>query len=68
VAAAALAGALDEIARLGGGIVEWYPEEVQRKTSGSFLHNESLSMFEREGFVKDRLISKARWMVRKHVG
>ena len=40
VAAAALAGALDEIARLGGGTVESYPEDTDGRTvSSSFLHN-----------------------------
>jgi hypothetical protein len=37
VAGAALAGALDEIERLGGGLVESYPENtVGRKVSGWF--------------------------------
>ena len=40
IASAALAGALKEIARLGGGTVESYPEDAEgRKVSGSFLHN-----------------------------
>jgi hypothetical protein len=69
IAAAALAGALDEIARLGGGTVESYPEDTtDRKVSGSFLHNGTLAMFEREGFERIRLIGKSRWVVRKLVG
>jgi GNAT superfamily N-acetyltransferase len=68
IAAAALAGALVEIARLGGGIVESYPEDTSdRKVSGSFLHNGTLAMFEQEGFERIRLIGKSRWVVRKLV-
>lgn len=55
VANLALAGALDMIARLGGGVVEAYPEDVEgRKTSSSFLHGGTVKMFEREGFKADR--------------
>jgi GNAT superfamily N-acetyltransferase len=69
VADAALAGALDEIARLGGGLVESYPEDtVGRKTSGSFLHNATVAMFERCGFQRDRQIGKHHWVVSKRVG
>jgi GNAT superfamily N-acetyltransferase len=38
VAAVALRGALDLIAKAGGGVVEAYPQDTQgRRTSGSFL-------------------------------
>jgi GNAT superfamily N-acetyltransferase len=68
VADTALAGALDEIARLGGGLVESYPEDTEgRKGSGSFLHNATVAMFERHGFARDRQIGKHRWMVSKLV-
>ena len=68
VADAALGGALAEIARLGGGIVESYPEDAAgRKVSGSFLHNGTLAMFERHGFARDRKIGKHRWVVRRTV-
>jgi GNAT superfamily N-acetyltransferase len=64
VAAAALAGALVEIARLGGGTVESFPEDVEgRKVSGSFLHNATLAMFESQGFERTRRIGKDRWVV-----
>jgi GNAT superfamily N-acetyltransferase len=64
VAAAALAGALVEIARLGGGTVESFPEDVEgRKVSGSFLHNATLAMFESQGFGRTRRIGKDRWVV-----
>ena len=59
VAAVALHGALQEISRLGGGTVESYPEDVNgRSVSASFLHNASTSMFEKEGFTRNRQIGK----------
>ena len=68
VAAAALEGALREIARLGGGMVESYPEDVEgRSVSGSFLHNGTVSMFERYGFVRTRRLGKNHWAVTKVV-
>ena len=68
IASAALAGALKEIARLGGGTVESYPEDTEgRKVSGSFLHNATLAMFEQQGFERDRKIGKNRWVVRRVV-
>jgi ribosomal protein S18 acetylase RimI-like enzyme len=68
VAEAALAGALEEIGRLGGGLVESYPEDVEgRKIAGSFLHNGTLALFERHGFERIRLIGKHRWVVRRVV-
>src|SRR5882724_11634128 len=40
VADVALKGAIEEIRRLGGGIIESYPEDVTgRKTSSAFLYN-----------------------------
>ena len=68
VAVAALKGALREIARLGGGMVESYPEDVTDRTvSASFLHNGNTSMFEKEGFERTRQIGKNRWIVAKPV-
>ncbi len=69
VADTALAGALDEIARLGGGFVESYPEDTEgRKVSGSFLNNATVAMFERHGFDRRRQIGKHRWVVSRSVG
>jgi len=69
VADAALEGALQEIARLGGGTVESYPEDTSgRKVSGSFLFNGTVAMFERHGFTRCRQIGKHRWVVRRLVG
>ena len=66
VATAALAGALDLIARLGGGTVEGYPEAAGAVPAG-FLFNGALSTYERLGFTRDRKIGKHRWVVRRDV-
>lgn len=64
VASAALAGALREIARLGGGTVESYPEDVSGpKVSASFLYNSRLAMFEAQGFRRVRRLGKHHWVV-----
>lgn len=68
VASAALEGALHEIARLGGGTVESYPEDIEgRKVSSSFLHNGSVAMFESQGFERTRRLGKHHWVVAKAV-
>jgi len=68
VAVAALKGALQQIARLGGGTVESYPEDVAcRAASAVFLHNGSVSMFETVGFDRIRPIGKNHWVVTKVV-
>ena len=66
VASAALAGALDLIAGLGGGTVEGYPEPADSVPAG-FLFNGALSTYEQLGFVRDRKIGKHRWVVTKTV-
>ncbi len=66
VAVTALVGALQEIARLGGGTVESYPEDItDRIVSSSFLHNSSMSMFENQGFERVRRIGKNHWVVKR---
>lgn len=68
VAAVALAGALTEIERLGGGFVESYPEDVEgRKVSGSFLYNATVQLFEQHGFKRSRRLGKNHWVVTKAV-
>ncbi len=68
VADVALQGALQEIARLGGGTVESSPEDVMgRSVSGSFLHNGTLAMFERQGFAATRQLGKNHWLVARVV-
>jgi GNAT superfamily N-acetyltransferase len=66
VATAALAGAIDLIASLGGGTVEGYPEDGDSVPAG-FLFNGALSTYEQFGFVRDRKIGKHRWVVTKIV-
>jgi hypothetical protein len=69
IASAALAGALAEIARPGGGTVESHPDDTDgHKTSASFLHNGTVAMFERQGFERTRRIGKTRSVVRRVVG
>lgn len=69
VADAALGGALGEIARLGGGTVESYPEDVaDRKVLASFLHNGSVTLFERYGFERTRPLGAHHWVVTRRVG
>ena|SRR5690242_9094241 len=66
VATAGLAGAIDLIAALGGGVVEGYPEDGTSVPAG-FLFNGALSTYEKLGFERDRKIGKHRWVVRKTV-
>jgi GNAT superfamily N-acetyltransferase len=66
VATAALAGALDLIAGLGGGTVEGYPEDAASVPAG-FLFNGALSTYEQLGFTRDRKIGKHRWVVTRVV-
>ena len=64
VAATALAGALREMTRLGGGTVESYPEDAENRTvSSSFLHNGTVALFEAHGFTRTRQIGKHHWVV-----
>jgi GNAT superfamily N-acetyltransferase len=68
VATAALRGALKEIARLGGGLVQSFPEDVtDRRTSAGFLHNATTSVFEREGFKREQPLGKRHWLMTKKV-
>ena len=51
LAETALRGALDLVARSGGGVVEGYPHfPPEKKTSSSFLYNATTTMYERCGF------------------
>jgi len=62
VAAAALKGALREIARSGGGAVESYPEAIDGRSAG-FLHNATLDLFQQHGFERQRPVGKHHWVV-----
>lgn len=53
----AITGALDLIARAGGGRVESYPHDLTdqtKKMSSSFLYNGTRRLYERLGFTYDR--------------
>ena len=68
IATVALREAVKEIARLGGGTVEAYPEDYTGlKISSSFLCSGTLGMFEKAGFRKSRKIAMHRWVVVRRV-
>ncbi len=68
VASAAIEGAIEQIRKLGGGLVEGYPEDTEgRKASPAFLFNGALSTFERHGFERSRKIGKHKWVVTRTV-
>jgi len=68
VAGIALRGALDLIARAGGGVVEAYPQDTAgREVSPSFLYNGTRSLFEQAGFGYDRRKGKYHCVMSKTV-
>ncbi|GIG27776.1 GNAT family N-acetyltransferase [Cellulomonas marina] len=69
VALEALRGALALIAQAGGGEVVSFPNELVpgKRTSSSFLHNVTRSMFEEAGFVLERHIGKSKTVMRTTV-
>jgi len=66
VARAAVAGALEAIRAVGGGIVEAYPEQTVERTPqrGAYLHTGPEELYADFGFVRDRKIAKWRWVMR----
>jgi GNAT superfamily N-acetyltransferase len=69
VANVAVAAALDEIRRLGGGTVEAYPEQTEDRTAqrGAYLHTGPEELYRRFGFERIRRIAKWRWVMRARV-
>ncbi|MFI5051351.1 MAG: GNAT family N-acetyltransferase [Acidimicrobiales bacterium] len=68
VARAALEGALDQIARAGGGLVEAIPEVTAgRDAPGRFLFSATVELFEQYGFVRGRRVGKHAWIVSRVV-
>lgn len=52
LAKVALAGALDQIAAQGGGVVEGYPHIIgEKRMNNSFVYNGTRTMYEEAGFV-----------------
>jgi hypothetical protein len=66
VATAALAGAFNLIAGMGGGTVEGFPDGADNVPAG-FLFNGALSTYEGLGFTRDRMIGKHGWVVTRVV-
>ena len=61
-------GALDLIAKAGGGVVEGYPQDTQgKKVSASFLYSATRSLFEETGFSYDRPKGKFNCVMRRTV-
>ena len=68
VSALALQGALDLIAKAGGGVVEAYPQDTGgKKISASFLYSVTRSLFEQAGFSYVRPKGKNHTVMRKAV-
>ena len=68
IARAALEGALDQIARAGGGLVEAIPEVTAgREAQGRFLYSATVELFEQYGFARGRQVGKHAWIVSKVV-
>lgn len=68
IARAALEGALDHIAKLGGGLVEAIPEVTTgRQAQGRFLFSTTVELFDQYGFTRGRQVGKHAWIVSKTV-
>lgn len=68
IARAALEGALDQIARAGGGLVEAIPEVTTgREAQCRFLFSATVELFEQYGFTRGRQVGKHAWIVTKVV-
>jgi GNAT superfamily N-acetyltransferase len=68
IARAALEGALEQIARAGGGLVEAIPEVTTgREAPGRFLFSATVELFEQYGFTRRRQVGKHAWIVSKAV-
>ena len=68
ISALALQGALDLIAKAGGGVVEAYPQDTGgKKITASFLYSVTRSLFEQAGFSYVRPKGKNHTVMRKAV-
>ncbi|WP_182113159.1 MULTISPECIES: GNAT family N-acetyltransferase [unclassified Actinotalea] len=68
VARAALEGALAEIGRQGGGLVEAISEVTAgREAQGRFLFTGTVELFEDLGFARVRQVGKHAWIVNRRV-
>jgi GNAT superfamily N-acetyltransferase len=68
VARAALEGALDLIAKAGGGRIEAISETTaDREAQGRFLFSATVELFEQLGFSRGRQVGKHAWIVSREV-
>lgn len=68
IARVALGGALDQIARAGGGLVESIPEVTAgREAHGRFLFSATVELFEDHGFSRVRQVGKHAWIMNRVV-
>ena len=69
VAGIALRGAVDLIAKAGGGVVEGYPQDLSdgRRVGNSFLYNSTRALYERAGFSYVRPKGKNHTVMRRTV-
>ena len=68
VARVALAGALEQIAQAGGGLVEAISEVTAgREAPGRFLFSATVELFEQHGFARVRKVGKHAWIVSRVV-
>ncbi len=64
IARAALGGALEQISRRGGGLVEAISEvTADRVAQGRFLFSATVELFEDHGFSRVRQVGKHAWIV-----
>ena len=68
IARAALEGALEHIAELGGGLVEAIPEVTTGRTApGRFLFSATVELFEQYGFTRSRQVGKHAWIMSRTI-
>lgn len=68
VARAALGGAVEQIARAGGGLVEAIPEVTDgRQAQGRFLYSATVELFEDFGFTRRQQVGKHAWIVTRTI-
>lgn len=68
IARAALEGALEQIAALGGGLAEAISEATTgRQAHGRFLFSATVELFEQHGFTRGRQLGKHAYLVSKNV-
>lgn len=68
IARLAVEGALEQIARAGGGLVEAIPEVTAgRQAPGRFLFSGTVELFEDLGFTRGRQVGKHAWIVSRTI-